>query len=478
MAEIDTTGISGMDKYDFDLITIGGGSGGVRASRVAAELGARVAVIERAQLGGTCVNVGCIPKKILSFAAHYGEDLEEAARFGWTTGPRNFDWQTLLANKDAEITRLNGVYRRVLEQAGVTIIEGQARVVDGHTVDVAGRRLTAAHILVATGGRPAMPDFPGAEFAFDSDAMFHLPSLPASMVVHGAGYIAVEFASILNGLGVETILVYRGERLLKGFDADLGTLLADEMREKGVRLLPSTTVTRLSKSAGGELTVELSNGEHLATGGFLAALGRVPNVAGLGLQEAGVVLSPSGAVVVNDEYRTSVPSIFAIGDVINRIQLTPVALAEGMFVANHLFGGTSHTVPYGTVATAVFSQPNIGTVGLSEESALQVVPSVTVYKTTFRSLRNVIAARQEKTFMKVLVDTETDRVIGMHMLGPEAGEIIQGFAAAITAGITKRQLDATIGIHPTLAEEFVTLRKASAVLTGIAARSAVTTSAK
>lgn len=454
-----------MSTFDFDLITIGGGSGGVRASRVAAEHGARVAIVERARLGGTCVNVGCIPKKILSFAAHYGEDLREAGRFGWKLAQAEFDWSVLLANKDAEIDRLNGVYRRLLDQAGVKVIEGHARVIDGHTVDVGGQRYTAQSILVATGGKPAMPDFPGAELAFDSDAMFHLPSLPESMVVYGAGYIAVEFASILNGFGVETTLVFRGSRLLKGFDEDLGTLLAEEMRHKGIRLLPGTTVAGLARRAeeGGVLSVQLSSSETLAVGGFLAALGRVPNVDGLGLAEAGVTLSPSGAVMVDDEYRTSVPSIHAIGDVINRIQLTPVALAEGMFVANRLFGQPTREVPYATVATAVFSQPNIGTVGMSEDAALKVVPEIAVYKTSFRSLRNVIAGREEKTFMKVVVDTESDRVLGMHMLGPEAGEVIQGFAAAVGAGITKRQLDATIGVHPTLAEEFVTLRKPAAV---------------
>ena len=454
-----------MSTFDFDLITIGGGSGGVRASRVAAELGARVAIIERGRLGGTCVNVGCIPKKVLSFASHYGEDLEEAARFGWKVTKADFDWSVLLANKDAEIERLNGVYRRLLDNAGVKIIEGHARVIDGHTVEVGGQRYTAASLLVATGGKPAMPDFPGAELAFDSDAMFHLPSLPKSMMVYGAGYIAVEFASILNGFGVETTLVFRGARLLKGFDEDLGTLLAQEMQRKGIRLLPGTTVTGLSKIGydPGAMSVQLSNGETFAAGGFLAALGRVPNIDGLGLVESGVALSPSGAVVVDDDYRTSVSSIYAIGDVINRIQLTPVALAEGMYVANRLFGTAAREVPYATVATAVFSHPNIGTVGMSEEAALKVAPEIAVFKTSFRSLRNVIAGREEKTFMKVVVDTASDRVLGMHMLGPEAGEVIQGFAAAVGTGITKRQLDATIGIHPTLAEEFVTLRTPSAV---------------
>jgi glutathione reductase (NADPH) len=452
-----------MAQYDYDLFTIGAGSGGVRASRYAARLGARVAVAEERYLGGTCVNVGCIPKKLFSYAAHYGEDISQAEGYGWHVAPPAFDWQTLVANKDREIERLNGVYAKLLTGAGVALFDGRATLVDAHTVELGGRRISARYVLVATGGWPVVPPVPGAEHAISSNEAFHLNQLPRRVLVVGGGYIAVEFASIFHGLGVETTLVYRGERLIKEFDADLGGFLAAQMEHKGVRVLFRSNITRIERAAqgtGGALQATLADGSVLDTDCVMYATGRAPNTGGLGLENAGVNLAKNGAVIVNASFQSSVPSIYAVGDVIDRVLLTPVALAEGMIVAESLFGAGGRTLDYENIATAVFSNPNVGTVGLSEAKARERHADIDVFRTTFGSLRHQLTGSGEKVLMKLVVDKKTERVLGVHMVGPDAGEIIQGFAVALNCGATKRQFDATIGIHPTIAEEFVTLREA------------------
>ena len=447
-----------MSDYDYDLFTIGAGSGGVRASRMSAALGARVAIAEERYMGGTCVNVGCIPKKLFAYAGHYGEDFVDAAGFGWVATRPGFDWPLLVANKDKEIARLNGIYERLLTGAGVTVSKSRATVVDAHTVEVEGRRIRARHILVATGGWPVIPDIPGKELAITSNEAFHLPQLPRRAVVVGGGYIAVEFASIFHGLGVETVLSYRGDCLLKVFDNDLGTYLGSEMAKKGVRVCLRSHIQSIER-AGGGLVCHCSDGTMIETDAVMYATGRNPNTAGLGLERAGVELAANGAVIVDDDFRTSVPSVHAIGDVIHRMQLTPVALAEGMVVADRLFGKGERRLDYRNVPTAVFSHPNVGTVGLSEAQARKEYGEIAVYKSTFTALKHRLSGRNELTLMKLVVDQATDRVLGVHMVGAEAGEIIQGFAVALTCGATKRQFDATIGIHPTAAEELVTMRE-------------------
>ena len=451
-----------MPQYDFDLITIGGGSGGVRASRFAANLGAKVAVVEGAHMGGTCVNVGCIPKKLMSVAAHYHEDFEDAAGFGWHLKDKpTFDWPTLIARKDAEIARLNRIYENVLTTAGVRILRGWARLVDAHTVEVDGKHYSSRTILLATGGQPVRPDLPGAELAITSDEFFHLGAQPRRALVYGGGYIAVEMASIFNGLGTATSLVYRGERLVKDFDADLGLHLAQEMAKKGVQIALHTVIQKIEKAETG-LRVHLSDGRVEETDCVLLATGRAPRVDGLGLEALGIAQKANGAVVVNDALCSSLPSVYAIGDLIDRMALTPVATSEGMVVAEALFGKPGRSTRYDLVPTAVFSHPNVASVGLSEAQARAQARSqggaVRIFRSTFTPLRHTLSGRAEKTLMKLVVDSTTDRVLGVHMVGPDAGEIVQGFAVALVCGATKAQFDATIGIHPTLAEEFVTLR--------------------
>ena len=446
-------------QYDFDLFTIGGGSGGVRASRVAANYGARVAIAESGRFGGTCVNVGCIPKKLFSYAAHFRDDFEDAAAYGWSLAEPGFDWKTLVANKDKEIARLNAVYERLLATAGVEIVRGRAVLRDAHTVEVAGRSWSARHILVATGSRAQVPDIPGKSHAITSDAVFHLERLPARAIVVGGGYIAVEFASIFNGLGVQTTLAYRRHRLLREFDVELGTRLGEEIQKKGVILHFGAEPASITKQPDGALEVVYGDGKHARAELVLFATGRVPNSKGLGLEAAGVKLGPIGEVLVNAYSKSSVDSIHAIGDITNRINLTPVATAEGMALAKTLFAGEPTAMDYDNVPTAVFANPNLASVGLSEESARERYPELQVYKTSFRSLKHTLTASEEKTFMKLLVDGASQRVVGAHMIGPEAGETIQGIAIAVRLGATKAQFDATIGIHPTAAEEFVTMRE-------------------
>jgi len=450
-------------SFDFDLFTIGGGSGGVRASRVAAGYGARVAIAESGRFGGTCVNVGCIPKKLFSYAAHFREDFEIAAAYGWSVGEPRFDWPTLLASKDREILRLNGVYERVLSLAGVQILRGRATVLGPHEVGFEGKTHTAKHILVATGSWPQLPDIPGRELAITSNEAFHLERLPARAIVVGGGYIAVEFASIFHGLGVKTTLAYRGKRLLRGFDADLGERLGEEMSAKGLRIHFGAEPKAIARTAGGALEVTYGDRSREEVDLVMFATGRRPNCAGLGLEAAGVALAADGAIVVDKYSASSVPSIHAIGDVTNRINLTPVATAEAMWLARTLFRNEPTPVDHLYVPTAVFGNPNVATVGLSEEAARQHFGAVDIYKTSFRALKLSLTDQKERTFMKLVVDRATQTVVGAHMIGPDAGEIIQGVTIAVKLGATKAQFDATIGIHPTAAEEFVTLREKVAV---------------
>ena len=446
-----------MPEYDYDFFVIGGGSGGVRGARIAAALGARVGLAEEKYLGGTCVNVGCVPKKLFSYASHFHEDFEDAAGFGWTVGESRFDWATLRENKDVEIQRLNRIYGRILERVDVEIFAERAVVAGPHTVVMGERRVSARHILVAVGGRPWLPEFAGSEHVLVSDDLFALDKLPKSLVVAGGGYIACEFASIFNGLGVHVDLVYRGDKLLRGFDEDVRNHLAREMRKKGVHIHFNAAFESVEKTANG-VQVNLTDGEHCPAEAALFAVGRRPYVAGLGLESAGVELADNGAILVDEEFRTTCSSIYAVGDVIDRVQLTPVALAEGMYVARKLFGGPAQQLSYDNIATAVFTHPNIGTVGLSEADARAKYGKLRLYKSTFKPMQHTLSGRDEKTFMKLIVDDATDRVVGAHMVGPDAGEIIQGIAVALTCGATKAQFDATIGIHPTAAEEFVTMR--------------------
>ncbi len=445
-------------RPDYDLFVIGGGSGGVRASRVSASYGARVAVAEERWFGGTCVNVGCIPKKLFSYAAHFAEAFHDAAAYGWTVGEPSFDWTTLRANKAREIARLNGIYEKLLANAGVEILRGRARLLDAHTVEIGGRRCSARHILVATGSKSVSPPIPGSELGITSDAAFFLERLPESALVVGGGYIAVEFASIFNGLGVQTALAYRGERLLRGFDRELGEKLAEELRRKGIEVLLKTDPAKLARKGGG-IEATLRDGSVREAGLVMFATGRKPNTQDLGLEAAGVALGPDGAVRVDAHSKSSVDSIHAIGDVTNRINRTPVATAEGMALAKTLFRNEPTVMDYDNVPTAIFAHPNVATVGLSEEQARERHGKVDIYRTSFRSLLHTLTDNQERIFMKLVVDAASQRVLGAHMIGPDAGEVIQGIAIAVKLGATKAQFDATIGIHPTAAEEFVTLRE-------------------
>jgi glutathione reductase (NADPH) len=445
--------------YDFDLFVIGAGSGGVRAARFAAGYGARVAVAESRYLGGTCVNVGCVPKKLLVYGAHFAEDFEQAQGFGWSLGAARFDWPTLIANKNREIARLNGIYRNLLLGSGVTLLEGHARLLDEHSVEFAGQRYSAKHILLATGGWPHIPDIPGREHAIGSNEAFFLEALPKRVLVVGGGYIAVEFASIFHGLGATTSLLYRRELFLRGFDGAVREHLRDELSKRGLDLQFNSDIERIDKQADGSLLATLQDGRRLATDCVFYATGRRPMLDNLGLENTRVALDERGFIQVDEQFQTSAPSILAIGDVIGRVQLTPVALAEGMAVARRLFKPDEYRpVDYQTIPTAVFSLPNIGTVGLSEEQAKAAGYKVKVYESRFRPMKLTLTECQERTLMKLVVDADSDRVLGCHMVGPEAGEIIQGLAVALKAGATKRIFDETIGVHPTAAEEFVTMR--------------------
>ena len=447
-----------MSSFDFDLFTIGAGSGGVRASRMAASYGARVAVAEKQRLGGTCVNVGCIPKKLLVYASHYAEDFRDAAGYGWTVGASEFSWPTLISNKDQEIARLNGIYQSLLDSAGVEIFQGHASLVDAHTVSLDGKEYTAEHILLATGSAPVWPEIEGADLAITSDEMFALEEQPERVLVVGGGYIAVEFAGILHGLGSAVTQVYRGPLFLRGFDTDIRTALSEEMRKKNIDLRFDTDVVRLQREPGG-IRAFLTGGVELEVDQVLYAIGRRPLTAELGLEAAGVEVSPSGAVVVDDYSRTNVPGVYAIGDITDRIQLTPVAIHEAMALTATLFDGRPIPVDHADVPSAVFSQPSIGSVGRTEQEARELFGDVEIFRSRFRALKHTLTGSDETMMMKLIVDTASRRVVGLHVLGPDAGEIVQGFAVAIKAGLTKEQFDATVGIHPTAAEELVTMRE-------------------
>ncbi len=451
-----------MADFDFDLITIGAGSGGVRASRVAAGCGARVAICEESRVGGTCVIRGCVPKKLLVYGAHFAEDFADAAGFGWTVGETSFDWPQLIARKDAEIDRLNGIYERILADNGVDILRGRARLTDAHTVEVDGKAFSAANILIAVGGWPSLPDIPGIEHAITSTEALDLPTLPKRIVIVGGGYIAVEFAGIFSALGAQVTQIVRGDTLLRGFDQDIRTTLASEMVKKGVDLRCETTVRSIQKLPGGQFSLRLAgglSGEVIETDLVMYATGRRPNTARLGLEEAGVHLNKSGAVVVDEWNRSSVPHIYAVGDVTDRVNLTPVAIAEGRSFAETMFNDNPMTVDYENIASAVFSQPPVGSVGLGEAAARERYGcGVQIFVSRFKPMRHTLSGRDERTMMKLVVRRDDDRVLGCHMVGPDAPEIIQGLAIALKCGATKAQFDATIGIHPTAAEEFVTMR--------------------
>ncbi|MBC8999398.1 glutathione-disulfide reductase [Pseudomonas sp. N40(2020)] len=448
-------------SYDFDLFVIGAGSGGVRAARFAADFGAKVAVAESRYLGGTCVNVGCVPKKLLVYSAHFSDDFEQAESFGWTAGKANFDWSSLIANKNREIDRLNGIYRKLLINSGVTLLEGHARLADANHVDVNGQRFSAERILIATGGWPRIPEIPGHEYAITSNEAFFLEELPKRILVVGGGYIAVEFAGIFNGLGADTRLLYRGDMFLRGFDQSVRTHLAEELTKRGLRLDFNTDVVRIDKQPDGSLLATLQDGTQLETDSIFYATGRRPMLDSLGLENTRVELTEAGYIDVNEHFETREPSILALGDVIGGVQLTPVATAEGMAVARRLFKPEQYRpVDYRHIPTAVFSQPNIGTVGLTEQQAVDLGHKVVVFESRFRPMKLTLTESSEQTLMKLVVDAESDRVLGCHMVGPDAGDIIQGLAIALKAGATKRLFDDTIGVHPTSAEEFVTLRTA------------------
>jgi glutathione reductase (NADPH) len=446
-----------MPNYQYDLFVIGAGSGGVRAARMSAGLGARVAIAEDRYLGGTCVNVGCVPKKLFVYASHYSEDFENARSFGWDIGKTNFDWSTLIKNKDEEIKRLNAVYKRILDNSGVETIQSRAKIVDEHTVEVEGQKITAERILIATGGWPSIPDISGKEHIISSNEAFFLDSLPEKIIIVGGGYIAVEFAGIFHGLGVDTTLLYRGPLFLRGFDQDVREALATEMQKKGIKIKFNSNIGAIKK-ADNKLISTLEDGETLEAGQIMYATGRKPMTENLGLEAVGIELDKDQSIKVNDEYQTNVPSIYAIGDVTNRVNLTPVALAEGMVLAKRFYGNEDKDVDYSNIATCVFSQPNIGTVGLTEEEARDKYDDIEIYKSSFKPMKLSLSDSDEKILMKLIVDKKSDLVVGVHMLGPDAGEIIQGIGIAIKAGATKKVFDSTIGIHPTAAEEFVTMR--------------------
>lgn len=445
-----------MQEFDYDLFVIGAGSGGVRACRVAASLGARVAVAEERYFGGTCVNVGCVPKKLFSYAAHYRDDFEDSRGFGWSATDPRFDWPTLMTNKEHEINRLNGIYKSILDNNEVTVFERRATIAGPHHVLVGTQKISAQYILLAVGGWPWVPNFAGNEYVIDSNDVFALPELPESLLVLGGGYIAVEFASIFSRLGCDTSLAYRGDKLLRGFDEEIRTFITAEL-SRSLKLHLNEEVLKIVKESNG-LRVTFKSGREVKVDAVMAATGRRPMTDGLGLEHVAVAITATGAISVNDQFQTGEPSIYAVGDVIDRVALTPVALAEAQIVARSLFARDQRSMNYQNIPTAVFCHPNIGTVGLSEEAARNRGLGIDVYTATVKQLKHTLGGRNELAMLKLVVDQSNDRVIGLHMVGPDAGELVQGFAVAMNAGATKADFDRTIGIHPTLAEEFVTMR--------------------
>jgi len=446
-----------MTNYDYDLFVIGAGSGGVRASRMSASYGARVGIAEEYRFGGTCVIRGCVPKKLMVHASHFAEDFEDAEGFGWSVEGATFSWPGLIAAKDKEIDRLEGIYGTILGNAGVETYRGRATIVDAHTLDVAGEKITAETILIATGGRPTLPDIPGIEHAITSNEVFHLPEMPKRIAIVGGGYIAVEFAGVFNGLGAETTLLYRGEQILRNFDDDVRNHLAEEIVKKGVDLRVETNVTNIEKTDSG-LALSLTDGSILEVDAVMFGTGRHANVDGLGLENVTVERNVWGGVVVDEYSKTTADNIYAIGDVTNRVELTPVALMEGMALARTLYANEPTSPDHKNVAHAVFSQPSVSVVGMTEAEARAHCGEIDLYKSAFKPLKHTLSGRDERSFMKLIVDQKTQQVMGVHMVGADAAEIIQGIAIAVKMGATKQQFDATLGIHPTSAEEFVTMR--------------------
>ena len=444
------------DAYDFDLFVIGGGSGGVRCARIAAGHGARVAIAEERYWGGTCVNVGCVPKKLMVMASEYGAHAVDSHGFGWDTRPGRHDWATLIGNKDKEIARLNAIYFKMLDGAGCSVFETRATLVNAHTLQVGEQHVTTARIVIATGGHPIRPAFPGGEHCIVSDDAFHLKSMPPHVTILGGGYIAIEFAGIFAGLGAKVDMVMRQKLPLRGFDEDLREAMAEALEAQGIRLFAGKTTASVERD-GPAFRVHLADGEMIDTGLVFAAIGRVPNTQGLGLEHAGVDTDGFGGVKIDDQHRTSAENIYAIGDVTDKLKLTPVAIAEGHSLADRLFGPGPRRWDFDAVATAVFSHPPLATVGLTEAEAAERGP-VDVYISRFTPMRHTLSGRKRRTLMKLVLDQASQRVVGAHMLGEDAPEIMQGLSIAINCGATKADFDRTVGIHPTAAEEFVTMR--------------------
>ena len=449
-----------MSDFDFDLFVIGGGSGGVRAARIAAGHGAKVAIAEEYRIGGTCVIRGCVPKKLFVYASRFRDEFEDAQGYGWSVEQNGFDWPTLVANKDREIGRLEGLYKSGLERSGVTILPVRAALTGPNSVvtQPGGKTFTARIILVATGGHPVVPDIPGAGHAITSNEAFHLEALPKSIVIVGGGYIAVEFASIFNGLGVETTLVYRGPKILRGFDDELREHITQEMIKRGIDIVCNDDVVAIEKGWL-RLGVTLKDGREVETAAVMFATGRTPNTSGIGLEAAGVTLGDKGQIKVDAFSKTAVENIYAVGDVTDRVNLTPVAIREGHAFADTVFGKRPVSVNHDMVPKAVFSTPEIGTVGLPEQEARAAYPKLDVYKASFRPLKHTLSGRDERVFMKLLVDAASDRVVGCHVIGADASEIVQMAAIAMRMGATKADFDATMALHPSTAEELVTMRE-------------------
>lgn len=445
-------------SFDYDLFVIGAGSGGVRCARMSAGFGARVAVCEDRYMGGTCVNVGCVPKKLFVYGSHFSEDFRDAKSYGWDVDVKGFNWPTLRDNKSTEIERLNGIYRNMLGNAGVDVIDGRGKITGPNTVEVAGKSYTAERILIATGGWPTRPEIPGKEHMIDSNEIFYLDEFPKRFVVLGGGYIATEFAGIFEGLGSEVTQIYRGDMILRGFDDEIRAFAQAEVTKKGVNIKTGVNISSIEKVSD-VLHVKLTDGSIIEADAVLSAIGRHPNLENLGALENGVTLNERGYVKVDPvTFETDASGIYAVGDIIGGMELTPVALAEGMSLANRLYNDNCYEIDYADIATAVFCQPNIGTVGLTEEQARGAFDKIRVYTSEFRAMKHTVSGNTERTLMKLIVDDSSDRVVGCHMMGAEAGEIIQGIAIAMKAGATKKVFDQTIGIHPTSAEEFVTMR--------------------
>ncbi|MBO0346101.1 glutathione-disulfide reductase [Roseibium sp. CAU 1637] len=458
-----------MSEFDFDLFVIGGGSGGVRAARIAASHGAKVGLAEEYRYGGTCVIRGCVPKKLFVYASKFSEEFEDAEGFGWAVGERSFSWRQLIAAKDKEISRLEGIYRNNLEKTGVECFDSRAEFEDAHTLRLTatGQTITAKHILIATGGSANLDQkIPGIEHAITSNEAFHLEELPETVMVVGGGYIAVEFAGIFNGLGAETHLMYRKDVILNGFDMDLRHAVHEEVAKKGVDILTEDVPAAIAKRPDGRLEVTSQRGKTYVVDQLMYAIGRRPNTEGLGLEKAGVAMKKNGAVVVDTASRTNVEHIFAVGDVTDRVALTPVAIREGHAVADTLFGNNAWIVDHSLIATAVFSQPELGTVGLTQEQALNVTPNLDIYRAKFRPMKHTLTGRDEKMLMKIIVNADNDKVLGVHLMGPDSGELAQTLGICLQMGATKVDFDRTVAVHPTAAEELVTMRSPSEKLRG------------